>query len=156
MSSENNINYLVIALPSGKLFKLAIQLFEGIGIDLKGGREISRKLAFFDQDKKIKFIITRPKDNPTYVDGGSLDECTKFLNKGVGCHHIHGDRLQCCRLFDSTGCDKTNRRQQDQSLHQPCTNLCHGIRSFCTRRPNNHCEYSCHRHHCICCLPQYC
>ena len=73
MSSENNINYLVIALPSGKLFKLAIQLFEGIGIDLKGGREISRKLAFFDQDKEIKFIITRPKDNPTYVECGVAD-----------------------------------------------------------------------------------
>jgi len=60
MSSENNTNYLVIALPGGKLLKPSIQLFEEVGIDLKGGREISRKLAFFDQGKEIKFIITRP------------------------------------------------------------------------------------------------
>jgi ATP phosphoribosyltransferase len=73
MSSENNTNYLVIALPSGKLLKPSIQLFEEVGIDLKGGREISRKLAFFDQDKEIKFIITRPKDNPTYVECGVAD-----------------------------------------------------------------------------------
>jgi len=73
MSSENNTNYLVIALPSGKLLKPSIQLFEEVGIDLKGGREISRKLAFFDQDKEIKFIITRPKDNPTYVECGAAD-----------------------------------------------------------------------------------
>ena len=73
MSRENNTNYLVIALSSGKLFKSTIQLFEGIGIDLKGGKEISRKLTFFDQEEEIKFVITRPKDNPTYVECGAAD-----------------------------------------------------------------------------------
>ncbi|MBU4228326.1 ATP phosphoribosyltransferase [bacterium] len=73
MSRENNTNYLIIALPSGKLLKPSIQLFEGIGIDLKGGKEISRKLTFFDQKEKIKFVITRPKDNPTYVECGAAD-----------------------------------------------------------------------------------
>lgn len=73
MNRENNTNYLVIALSSGKLFKPSIQLFERIGIDLKGGKEISRKLTFFDQKEKIKFIITRPKDNPTYVECGAAD-----------------------------------------------------------------------------------
>ena len=73
MSRENNINYLVIALPSGKLFKPSIQLFERIGVDLKGGKEISRKLAFLNQEEEIKFVITRPKDNPTYVECGAVD-----------------------------------------------------------------------------------
>jgi len=73
MNRENNTNYLVIALSSGKLFKPSIQLFERIGIDLKGGKEISRKLTFFNQREKIKFIITRPKDNPTYVECGTAD-----------------------------------------------------------------------------------
>ncbi len=73
MSRENNSNYLVIALSSGKLFKPSIQLFEGIGINLRGGREINRKLTFYDQREDIKFIITRPKDNPTYVECGASD-----------------------------------------------------------------------------------
>ena len=73
MSSENNTNYLVIALPSGKLLKPSIQLFEEVGIDLKGGKEINRKLAFFDQEEEFKFVITRPKDNPTYVECGVAD-----------------------------------------------------------------------------------
>ena len=73
MSREKNANCLVIALSSGKLFKSSIQLFEGIGIDLKGGKEISRKLTFFDQGEEIKFVITRPKDNPTYVECGAAD-----------------------------------------------------------------------------------
>jgi len=73
MSREKNANCLVIALSSGKLFKPSIRLFEGIGIDLKGGKEISRKLTFFDQGEEIKFVITRPKDNPTYVECGAAD-----------------------------------------------------------------------------------
>lgn len=73
MSREINTNYLVIALPSGKLFKPSIRLFEEAGIDLKGGKEINRKLAFFDQEEEIKFVITRPKDNPTYIECGVAD-----------------------------------------------------------------------------------
>jgi len=73
MSREKNANCLIIALPSGKLLKPSIQLFEEVGIDLKGGKEISRKLTFFDQGEEIKFIITRPKDNPTYVECGAAD-----------------------------------------------------------------------------------
>ena len=73
MSREKNANCLVIALPSGKLLKPSIQLFEEVGIDLKGGKEISRKLTFFDQGEEIQFIITRPKDNPTYVECGAAD-----------------------------------------------------------------------------------
>ncbi len=73
MNRENNTNYLVIALSGGKLFKPSIQLFERIGIDLKGGKEISRKLTFFNEEEEIKFIITRPKDNPTYVECGAAD-----------------------------------------------------------------------------------
>ena len=73
MSREINTNYLVIALPSGKLFKPSIRLFEEVGINLKGGKEISRKLTFFDQEEEIKFVITRPKDNPTYIECGVAD-----------------------------------------------------------------------------------
>ena len=73
MSREINTNYLVIALPSGRLFKPSIRLFEEVGIDLKHGKEINRKLVFFDQEKETKFIITRPKDNPTYIECGVAD-----------------------------------------------------------------------------------
>ncbi len=73
MSRETNTKYLVIALPSGRLLKPSIQLLEGIGIDLKDGKEINRKLSFCNHEKNIKFIITKPKDNPTYVECGVAD-----------------------------------------------------------------------------------
>ena len=73
MSREKNIDKLVIALPSGRLMKSCIALLEKTGIDLQGGREISRKLSFFDREKNIKIIITKPKDNPTYIEFGAAD-----------------------------------------------------------------------------------
>jgi len=73
MNRENNVKCLVIALPSGRLLKSSIQLLERIGIDLKGGKEINRKLSFYNREKSIKFIITKPKDNPTYVECGVAD-----------------------------------------------------------------------------------
>ena len=73
MSKKNYTNYLIIALSSGKLFKPSIKLLKNLGIDLKDGEKASRKLAFFDHDREIKFIITKPKDNPTYVECGAAD-----------------------------------------------------------------------------------
>jgi len=73
MSREKNTNYLVIALSSGKLFKSSIKLLKNIGIDLRDGEKVSRKLAFFDHDQGIKFVITKPIDNPTYVECGAAD-----------------------------------------------------------------------------------
>ena len=49
MNRENNVKCLVIALPSGRLLKSSIQLLERIGIDLKGGKEINRKLSFYNR-----------------------------------------------------------------------------------------------------------
>ena len=73
MSREKYINKLVIALPSGRLMKSCIALLEKTGIDLKGGREINRKLSFYDRERNIKIIITKPKDNPTYIEFGAAD-----------------------------------------------------------------------------------
>ncbi|NCO24649.1 MAG: ATP phosphoribosyltransferase [Candidatus Infernicultor aquiphilus] len=73
MSKGNNINYLVIALSNGKLFNPSLKLFKKLGIDLKSGEEKNRKLTFFNPEKEIEFIITRPKDNPTYVEYGAAD-----------------------------------------------------------------------------------
>lgn len=73
MSREKYIDKLVIALPSGRLMKSCIALLEKTGIDLKGGREINRKLSFYDRERNIKIIITKPKDNPTYIEFGAAD-----------------------------------------------------------------------------------
>ena len=67
------MDYLTIALPKGKLFSLSAELFAKIGYTAEGLSEKSRKLVIVNEEKKIKFIITKTADVPTYVEYGAAD-----------------------------------------------------------------------------------
>ena len=66
-------DWLTIALPKGKLFSLSADLFAEIGYTAEGLSEKSRKLVIANEEKKIKFIITKTADVPTYVEYGAAD-----------------------------------------------------------------------------------
>ena len=68
-----NKEYLTIAFPKGKLFKLSRDLFEKIGFTAEGLEEKSRKLVISNEEKKIRFIIVKTSDVPTYVEYGAAD-----------------------------------------------------------------------------------
>ena len=68
-----NKEYLTIAFPKGKLFKLSRDLFEIIGFTAEGLEEKSRKLVISNEEKKIRFIIVKTSDVPTYVEYGAAD-----------------------------------------------------------------------------------
>jgi len=68
-----NTDYLTIALPKGKLFGLSADLLAKIGYTADGLNEKSRKLVIENKDKKVKFIITKTADVPTYVEYGAAD-----------------------------------------------------------------------------------
>ena len=72
MNAEN-MEYLTIALPKGKLFRLSMELFSRIGFTAEGLSEKSRKLVITNEEKKLKFIITKTADVPTYVEYGAAD-----------------------------------------------------------------------------------
>ena len=72
MNAEN-MEYLTIALPKGKLFQLSMELFSQIGFTAEGLTEKSRKLVITNEEKKLKFIITKTADVPTYVEYGAAD-----------------------------------------------------------------------------------
>ena len=72
MKYQDN-GYLTIALPKGKLFGLSSDLFAKIGYTADGLSEKSRKLVITNEEKKIKFIITKTADVPTYVEYGAAD-----------------------------------------------------------------------------------
>ena len=72
MNTEN-MEYLTIALPKGKLFRLSMELFSRIGFTAEGQSEKSRKLVITNEEKKLKFIITKTADVPTYVEYGAAD-----------------------------------------------------------------------------------
>lgn len=67
------MEYLTIALAKGRLANLAIDLFSSIGLDCEQMKEKSRKLIFTDETNKLKFILVKANDVPTYVEYGAAD-----------------------------------------------------------------------------------
>lgn len=71
--TSNDLNYLTIALPKGKLFALSTAMLAQAGLGAEGLSENSRKLVITNEDAKIRFIITKTQDLPTYVEYGAAD-----------------------------------------------------------------------------------
>ena len=68
-----DMQYLTIALPKGKLFYLAKDLFAKVGYSAEKLEEKSRKLVITNEELKIKFIIAKTADVPIYVEHGAAD-----------------------------------------------------------------------------------
>ena len=64
---------ITIALPKGKLFDLSTELLKKVGWTAEGLHEKSRKLVIANDAEKLKFIITKTADVPTYVENGAAD-----------------------------------------------------------------------------------
>ncbi|HNX29857.1 MAG TPA: ATP phosphoribosyltransferase [Syntrophomonadaceae bacterium] len=66
-------NYLTIALSKGTLLKPTIELLESIGLPAQGLTPESRQMVFSYEPERIKYIMCRPTDVPTYVEQGAAD-----------------------------------------------------------------------------------
>lgn len=71
--TSSDMNYLTVALPKGKLFAKAAELLARIGYTADDLSEKSRKLVLTNEEKKVRFIITKTADLPTYVEYGAAD-----------------------------------------------------------------------------------
>lgn len=71
--TSSDMDYLTIALPKGKLFDHSARRLAAIGYDAEGLSEDSRKLVITNEEKKLRFIITKTADLPTYVEYGAAD-----------------------------------------------------------------------------------
>ena len=67
------MEYLTIALPKGKLFKPAADLLAKAGFTAEGLTEKSRKLVIVNEETKLKFIVAKTADVPTFVEYGAAD-----------------------------------------------------------------------------------
>lgn len=66
-------NYITIALPKGKLFKTSVDMLAKIGYSAENVTEDSRKLVITNDKTKVRFIIAKTVDVPTYVEYGAAD-----------------------------------------------------------------------------------
>ena len=70
---EIKMRYLTVALAKGRLAELAMDIFTSIGMDCAQMKEKTRKLIFTDEENKMKFILVKASDVPTYVEYGAAD-----------------------------------------------------------------------------------
>ena len=68
------MRYLTVALAKGRLAELAMDIFSQIGMDCSEMKDKkTRKLIFPNEEKKMKFILVKASDVPTYVEYGAAD-----------------------------------------------------------------------------------
>lgn len=67
------MDYLTVALAKGRLAEMAMDIFAEIGMDCLEMKEKTRKLIFTDEKNKMKFILVKASDVPTYVEYGAAD-----------------------------------------------------------------------------------
>lgn len=66
-------DYLVMAIPKGTLYKPTLNLLTKAGFNCEEMEKDTRKLLFTDNEQKVKYIVCRPTDIPTFVEYGAAD-----------------------------------------------------------------------------------
>jgi len=96
------MKYLTIALAKGRLSELSMEIFEKIGIHCPEMKEKSRKLIFTDDNNKIKFILVKASDVPTYVDYGAADlgivGKDTLLEEGKNLYEVLDLKFGACKM----------------------------------------------------------
>ena len=68
------MRYLTFALTKGRLAKKTLEMLEKLGITCEEMKDKkSRKLIFVNEELKLKFVLAKGPDVPTYVEYGAAD-----------------------------------------------------------------------------------
>ncbi|MDD4602054.1 ATP phosphoribosyltransferase [bioreactor metagenome] len=101
--TSSDLNYLTVALPKGKLFAPSAKMLADIGYTAEGLSEKSRKLVITNEEEKIRFIITKTADLPTYVEYGAADVGIigkdVLLEEGKDVYELLDLKFGFCRLM---------------------------------------------------------
>ena len=110
-------NFLTVALPKGKLFGLSAELLAKVGYTAEGLNEKSRKLIITNEAARLKFIITKTADVPTYVEYGAADigiiGKDVILESGKDVYELLDLGFGRCHLMMAVPKDKRRARLED-------------------------------------------
>ena len=134
----NNEDYITVALPKGKLFSLSSELFKKVGFTAENLTEKSRKLVITNEDLKLKFIITKTADVPTFVEYGAAD--IGIIGKdvieesGKDIYELLDLGFGKCHLMMAVPKDKKRDKLEDYSHTRVATKFPHTAEKFFTSR----------------------
>lgn len=130
--------YITIALPKGKLFNLSAELFSKVGWTAEGLHEKSRKLVIANDAAKLKFIITKTADVPTYVENGAADigiiGKDVILESGKDVYELLDLGFGKCHLMMAVPKDKRRARLEDYAHTRVATKFPRIAENFFARR----------------------
>ena len=110
-------DFITVALPKGKLFGLSTELLAKVGWTAEGLSEKSRKLVITNDAARLKFIITKTADVPTYVEYGAADLGVigkdVILESGKDVYELLDLGFGKCRLMMAVPKDKRRPRLED-------------------------------------------
>lgn len=66
-------NPLTLAIPKGRVIKALAPLFERAGLDASVLKNEDRRLVRVSPDGRLRFLLLKPDDVPTYVEYGAAD-----------------------------------------------------------------------------------
>jgi ATP phosphoribosyltransferase len=66
-------DYITIAIPKGRILQESVALFRKIGIDCEELLGDTRRLIFENREQRMRYMIVRATDVPTYVEYGCAD-----------------------------------------------------------------------------------
>ena len=137
MIGGNNLqdkNFITIALPKGKLFGLSAELLRKVGWTAEGLHEKSRKLIITNDDLKLRFIITKTADVPTYVEYGAADigiiGKDVILESGKDIYELLDLGFGACHLMMAVPKDKKRPRLEDYAHTRVATKFPRIAESF--------------------------
>lgn len=112
-------DYITVALPKGKLFGLSAELLKKVGWTAEGLHEKSRKLIITNENERLKFIITKTADVPTYVEYGAADigiiGKDVIIESGKDVYELLDLGFGKCHLMMAVPKDKKRARLEDYS-----------------------------------------
>ncbi len=112
-----NKDFITIALPKGKLFGLSAELLKKVSWTAEGLHEKSRKLIITNETARLKFIITKTADVPTYVEYGAADigiiGKDVILESGKDVYELLDLGFGKCHLMMAVPKDKKRPRLKD-------------------------------------------
>jgi ATP phosphoribosyltransferase len=95
---------LTLALSKGRIFKQTMPLLAHAGIEPRDDPETSRKLILETNEPRVKLVIVRASDVPTYVQYGAADlgvagKDVLMEHGGAGLYEPLDLRIARCRLM---------------------------------------------------------
>ncbi len=97
------MKYLTIALAKGRLAKKTLEILEQAGIPCEEMRDPhTRKLIFTNEEKGLKFFLSKATDVPTYVEYGVADLGVVgkdvILEEGRRMYEVLDLRMGVCKM----------------------------------------------------------